>query len=125
MSKAHFTSLTSCTHGSIEELQALLDKVGVKMVVSEDPRDPSYSSIDFEFDAAAIDRRYITRRAGRKKRDAFNRMTLAEYRERVANGETLEQIASYVSLSRSTLYRRVKAAELQPGDDDNLKIVVE
>ena len=124
MSKVYFTALTSCVYGSVEELQELLDKIGVKMIVSEDQQDPSYSRVDFEYDAAAVDRRFITRRAGRKKRDSFNRLTLTEYRERVANGETLEQIANYVNLSRSTLYRRVKAAELQPGDD-SYKIVVE
>ena len=123
MSKVNFLALTSCTFGSVEELRALLDKIGVKMIVTEDPQDPTYSRVEFEYDPVAVTRS-STRYAGRKKKDAFNLLTLAEYRERVANGETLQQIADYVGLSRSTFYRRVKAAESLPGIDDSLKIIV-
>ena len=125
MSKVHFSALTDYTFGSVEELQALLDKIGVKMIVTEEPQNPTYSRVEFEYDPVAVDRRAISRNAGRKSRvDGFNHLTLAEYRERVANGQTITQIAEYVGLNRSTFYHRVKAAEKLPGNDDSLKIVV-
>ena len=78
-------------------------------------------SIIFDYDISDI-REKLGRGAGAKPKN-LNDITAQDVRDRMASGETAEQIAKSLGITRSTLFRRLKKAEtIQTlGEEVNIK----
>ena len=75
----------------------------------------------FDYDISDI-REKLGRGAGAKPKN-LNDITAQDVRDRMASGETAEQIAKSLGITRSTLFRRLKKAEtIQTlGEEVNIK----
>lgn len=101
--------------GDLQELKRYMLAAGFS--VNETKAADNNTTITITFESKELDAKR-TRRAGRHAKDSFNSLTMQQYKKYIADGETVAQIAEYVGLSRSTLYRRVKAAESLGVPDD-------
>lgn len=86
------------------DLGKLLNEISVSMTIKEDGN--GEKSIEFKYDTEQ-GRKDWGRRAGAKPKD-LNNITAQEVRDRMASGETAEQIAKSLGITRSTLFRRLK-----------------
>lgn len=114
------TVIDYLTCGDVEALRKMLENVGIEIEKRETSGD--HARFIIKFDTTAFKKK-MGRSAGRHEKYAFESLTLQEYKRRIAAGETAAMIADSLGLSRATLYRRVKAAEMEPGADDSLKYV--
>lgn len=89
------------------DLGTLLNEISVSMTMQEDGN--GEKSIEIKYDTAK-GRENWGRGAGPKPKD-LNDITAQEVRNRMASGETAEQIAKSLGITRSTLFRRLKKAK--------------
>ena len=109
MSTVTITAQKNSIQGNTREVKELLKRIGIQVDVEDTGADCIEIKLDYDLYASM---KACTRKAGRKTKDAFRSLTLEDYRKRREDGQTLDEIAEYVGLSRSTLYRRAKAAEV-------------
>lgn len=108
MSTVTITALRNRIQGNTREVKALLERIGIHVDIKDASANCIEIKLDYDLYASM---NACTRNAGRKTKDAFRALTFEDYRKRRDRGQTMDEIAEYVGLSRSTLYRRVKAAE--------------
>ncbi len=108
MSTVTITAPRNSIQGNTREVKEILKRIGIHVDVKDAGANCIEIKLDYDLYASM---NACTRNAGRKTKDAFRALTLEDYRKRRGRGQTMDEIAEYVGLSRSTLYRRVKAAE--------------
>ena len=106
-------------HDIDNDLGEILQGIGINMSFHEDIN--GEKSIIFDYDISDI-REKLGRGAGAKPKN-LNDITAQDVRDRMASGETAEQIAKSLGITRSTLFRRLKKAEnIQTlGEEVNIK----
>ena len=106
-------------HDIDNDLGEILQGIGINMSFHEDIN--GEKSIIFDYDISDI-REKLGRGAGAKPK-TLNDITAQDVRDRMASGETAEQIAKSLGITRSTLFRRLKKAEtIQTlGEEVNIK----
>ena len=106
-------------HDIDNDLGEILQGIGINMSFHEDIN--GEKSIIFDYDISDI-REKLGRGAGAKPKN-LNDITAQDVRDRMASGETAEQIAKSLVITISTLFRRLKNAEtIQTlGEEVNIK----
>ena len=106
-------------HDIDNDLGEILQGIGINMSFHEDIN--GEKSIIFDYDISDI-REKLGRGAGAKPKN-LNDITAQDVRDRMASGETAEQIAKSLGITISTLFRRLKKAEtIQTlGEEVNIK----
>lgn len=91
----------------IEKINKVLEYFGIELKYSrdDDGGETHFLSISYSLDCIEYKKK---RSAGR--REAFIDLSVEEIRNRMDKGETAEDIASELNISRSTLFRRLKEA---------------
>lgn len=89
----------------IEMLNNIISKAGVTVEIK---RYTNGMGINFKYDTEKVKNQ---RGAGRPKYKYQYTVTLDEVRQRLNAGETAEQIAKDLDISRATLFRKMKIAE--------------
>lgn len=96
----------------VAELNTILNKVGARM--------STYYENDnyflYIFCSADEMHKTIGRNAGAKRKYLKNDVKVSEIRDRMAMGETVEQIAKSLGISRATLFRRLKECDQEHSD---------
>lgn len=92
----------------VDDLAAVLRKIGITVEVSEQENENGKAWLMFGYDLENVERKFA-RGAGKKER--YLNVTPGEVRDRMTAGESAEDIAKDLGISRATLFRRLKNAE--------------
>lgn len=95
----------------VSELNNILSQVGVSLELEEHRAENDiYTSLAIRYNPQKIKEK-LKRNAGRKGSVITGDWTVGQIRERMKQGETAEDIAKELGVSRATLFRKLKEAE--------------
>lgn len=96
----------------VSELNSKLGEYG--LIVTREPSDSGRECVTIKFDAYKFKKK-AGRNAGAKHKNVGVRMTFDEIKAAI-DAKSAQEVADELGISKSTLYRRIKEAELY-GDD--------
>lgn len=87
------------------DLTDIFKKMGIEVTDADENK---YLRINFDTQEV---KNKLKRNAGREKKKLESQISVAEVRERMQKGETGEQIAKEIGISRASLFRKMKDAK--------------